>query len=262
MNSVARNMFKIISFLLPIILRRVEVKALGCESVSVSTYRKQTGVFSCKQVGMTLISLMIGIFISMLCILSSLTLYKSLISVATEAKIDSMHDGQLAGAMLTTQLEILSAGYKIDDAGLADVVTLYSADKNKLYWRYNNGAMQCRGLEESAETDGGVTYRVLSLVESTGAGCTEDGVLADMTWTGVSVLGRWPVVDGLANYMAGRNAMLDIRIGVSECTPFGTTEADNHLTVTLLAPSSSRLNRAVGGAMNEYQFCLMNTLNS
>ena len=42
--------------------------------------------------------MLIGLLISVLCILASLTLYKSLVRVAADTKVDSSYDGQLAAA--------------------------------------------------------------------------------------------------------------------------------------------------------------------
>ncbi len=211
------------------------------------------------QSGVSLISLMIGLFISMLCILSSLTLYKNLVHVSTDARLDTLHDGQLAGAFLTVQLEIQNAGYQIADAGLDDIVKQTNGDSLELFWRYNDGAFRCRGLIESKLIESGITYRVLTLVEAS-AGCDEASALSGMTWgTEVATLARWPVRTGLATYMTGRTSMLDIDIDDTKtCSPYGAVLTDTHVRVTISAPSSSRL-YTVTGAMTTFEYCLMNT---
>ena len=67
-----------------------------------------------RQAGTTLIGLMIGLLVSVVGILASLSLYKTLVAVATEAKIDAMHDGQLATTLLAIQLKVQNAGFGLD----------------------------------------------------------------------------------------------------------------------------------------------------
>lgn len=68
-----------------------------------------------KQHGMTLVSLMIGTVLSMLTILAMLALYKNLIQVAVEATQDASHDGGLASALLTAQMELAGAGFGLKE---------------------------------------------------------------------------------------------------------------------------------------------------
>jgi hypothetical protein len=211
------------------------------------------------QKGVSLISLMIGLLVSMVCILSSLTLYKNLVQVSAEAKIDTLHDGQLAGALLTLQLEIQNAGYQIANAGDTDVVRRVNGTSLELLWRYNDSGFRCRGLIESAVVDNGMTYRVLNLVEAV-AGCDGAVVLTTLDWSPVvASLGRWPVREGLATYMTGRTSMLDITIAPIACSPYGAVIPEDHLMVTISGPSSSRVNIGASGAMTTFKYCLMNT---
>lgn len=210
------------------------------------------------QAGVTLISLLIGLFISMLCILSSLTLYKSLIQVTVEAKSDTLHDGQLAAAFLTTQLEIQSAGFQIAEPDADDVVVRVNAGTLELLWRFNDGAFRCRGLKETQETIAGLDYRVLNLVEAT-AGCDGDAALVGMNWGEVATLGRWAIRGEFATYMAGRDSMLNVNIATVPCSPYGSVNATDHMVVTISAPSSSSIHGAVNGATTSFKYCLLNT---
>lgn len=225
--------------------------------MSINKSRRKT------QAGVSLIGLMIGLFISMLCILASLTLYKTLIHVSTEARVDTFHDGQLAAALLTTQLEIQSAGYGLDGTGTGDVVeTQASSGVLELLWRYydvDNSVYRCRGLNELSVDISGMTYRVLKLVR-VNSGCNENSALVDMTWVDVTRLGQWPVRENLAIYMSGRQSMLDVSITPAVvCSPYGAVKGSEHSLVTISAPSSSRINGGVSGAMTSFKYCLLGT---
>lgn len=214
------------------------------------------------QKGVTLISLLVGLFISMLCILGSLTLYRNLIQVATESKIDTLHDGQLSAAMLTMQLELQAAGYGIENAGVNDVVrrkTDGSTDTIELLWRFNDDTYQCRGLKEDAVTDAetGLIYRVLTLRQA--SDCSGTMALTSMNWDEQAVLAQWPVVAGLRSYIETNGTLLDFDIAAVSCSPFGAMEAQPHLRVQISAPSSAVLNGVPGAQFNRYDYCLPNT---
>lgn len=216
------------------------------------------------QKGVTLISLLVGLFISMLCILGSLTLYKNLIQVATESKIDTLHDGQLAAAMLTMQLELQSAGYGIENAGVNDVVKHRvsggTANTIELLWRFNDGTVQCRGLKEDAVTDSetGLVYRVLNL-RQVSSGCNTTTNLTSMTWENHAVLAQWPVVAGLKPYIDTHGTLLDFDVAPVACSPFGAMDQQPHLRAQISAPSSAVLNGVPDAQVTRYDFCLPNT---
>lgn len=64
------------------------------------------------QSGFNLISLMVGVSLSMISILAMLALYKNLIGVSVQSIQDSRQDGQIAAGLLTAQREMLNAGFR------------------------------------------------------------------------------------------------------------------------------------------------------
>jgi hypothetical protein len=223
-----------------------------------------------QQSGMSLISLLIGLLISVLCILGSLTLYKNLIHVATESKLDSGHDGQLASAMLMVQLEVQSAGYGIDGAGVEHIIEhVPTAGESQLLWRFTTDGgttFQCRGLYEKPEEQG--LYRNLSLIK-VDAGCNGAASLNTLTWNTanpVAVLGKWRVVDdgvvdiGLDDYIADYGTMFDFELTPTACNPYGANGAvtDNRILLTVTVPGSAYLQGAADMAATEYEYCLPN----
>lgn len=64
-----------------------------------------------RQLGVSLVGIMIGLLLSMIAILAALVLYRSLVHSSVESRVDSSLDGQMASAMLTLQLELQAAGF-------------------------------------------------------------------------------------------------------------------------------------------------------
>ena len=231
------------------------------KTIAPSQFRQQSG--------MSLISLLIGLLISVLCILGSLTLYKNLIHVATETKLDSNHDGQLASAMLVIQLEVQSAGYGIDGAGTEHIIEHVPATgERQLLWRFTTDGTnyQCRGLFEEAKDQG--LFRQLSLIK-VDAGCDASTALNTLTWdttSPIAVLGKWRVVDdevadiGLDDYIGDHDTMFDFELIDTACNPYGANGAvtDNRKLLTVSVPGSAFLQGAADMEATKYHYCLPN----
>lgn len=236
-----------------------------------------------RQQGLSLISLLIGLFISMLCILAGLTLYKNTLVLSTSSKIDAQHDGQIAAALLTLQLELQNAGYgaapadgphAVSDSlpmtfnGAAITVPL-------LAWRYSSNldtVFTCRGALEFPSTDitTGITYRNLALITlNTADGCTSNAALKPLGWLAASasdakttIIGRWPVFEELAVYLqtAPQRLFTFGALTAATCSPYGALiSTEQHLQVTITAPSGATLNGASGAVDHSGTFCLLNT---
>lgn len=209
-----------------------------------------------QQQGMSLISMLIGLMISILCILSSLTLYKNLVHVAADSKVATSYDSQLASAMYTIQMELQSAGYKIADAGASHLVKDDDGHTIAFYWRYYDGAnYQCRGFKEVDNAASDPAFRLLKLVK---ANCTATSVLDSLAWNDHAILAQWPLVEKLVTYKNG-DSLLDITAPAKvECSPYGALAPQKHWSVTITAPTSAMINGA-GGNANVFTFCLPNT---
>lgn len=223
------------------------------------------------QRGLSLIGLLIGLLISVLCILASLTLYKTLIRVATESTVDSRHDGQIATASLIIQMEVQTAGYGIANADGDDVIADAPTGQQRVLWRYSldqGATFECRGLQEYAVAANNENFRVLRVIKATN--CNGTAALTSFNWNNeVSVLGRWRVFDdgvanaGLDDYITANSTLFKFTVPLvaATCTPFGVQggTAQNHLRLEVTAPGSAHLQGAVGVAKNTYNFCLANT---
>lgn len=66
------------------------------------------------QRGFNLISLMIGMTLSLISILAMLALYKNMVGISVRSIQDAQQDGQVSAGFLTAQLEMRNAGFGMD----------------------------------------------------------------------------------------------------------------------------------------------------
>lgn len=102
-----------------------------------------------RQRGQSLISMMVGLVISLLTIAAMLVLYKNMIEASGNASRSALRDGQVASALLAAQIELQEAGFGIPaEDTLASRLTI-SAEGKQIAWRFKhelNQADQCAGL--------------------------------------------------------------------------------------------------------------------
>ena len=115
-----------------------------------------------RQRGYSLISMMVGLVISLLTIAAMLAVYRTVVEVSGRASSDSMRDGQVASGMLAAQVELHSAGYGVNElpelaAGVAaDAATIKQyaiavddTDKRNVTWRSAAGCARLEILSDS-----------------------------------------------------------------------------------------------------------------
>jgi hypothetical protein len=99
------------------------------------------------QRGHSLISMMVGLVISLLTIAAMLAIYKTSIGISSNASQTALRDGQVSAALLAAQIELQQAGYGIE-ADAAEILSI-SADGRQVVWRYRSeigGPSTCAGL--------------------------------------------------------------------------------------------------------------------
>lgn len=97
------------------------------------------------QRGTTVISLLVGMVISMLAILACLSMFHSLVVTSAEAKSDARQEGDLSLAVLRLETELQAAGFNMGrERGPAgrnlDFQTVTSTGRSDVAWRFNDGA--------------------------------------------------------------------------------------------------------------------------
>ena len=127
------------------------------------------------QRGYSLISMMVGLVISLLTIAAMLSVYTMMIDVSGKATGDSQRDGQVTSGLLSSQLELHSAGYGTGVSGVDGNVAV-SGDGRQVSWRYVlGGDGVCARLRIVPDGGGGAEMR---LIRVTGCG----GI--PTTWSG------------------------------------------------------------------------------
>lgn len=129
--------------------------------------------------GATMISLLVGMVVSMLAILASLSMFHDLVRTSAEAKTDARHEGDLSLAVLRLDQELLSAGFDMgraptDDKNLDFLVLPENAvavGTSQVAWRLKNAAQYiCKRARSRREGD----RYILELTEISDGLCTRD----------------------------------------------------------------------------------------
>lgn len=222
--------------------------------------------------GMSLISLMIGILISMIGILAGFTLYQNMVKVTLQTRTDAAQDGQLASAMLSLQLELQSAGFGIDKTvNPGPHLTLVAGPPQMLYWRYIETAVNpvCKGLgvNDVVNEEGETRRQVQLLSPENPASCTLDATLSGLA-------GGWKATAVLAEFRKSEEALdvksfpvITITEAAANCFPYGLGQAGNYRMVTISADGAVRRAAIDAGeaapaiAPSVYSFCIPNIPN-
>ena len=131
------------------------------------------------QRGYSLISMMVGLVISLLTIAAMLSVYTMMIEVSGKATADSQRDGQVASGLLSTQMELHSAGYGTGVSGV-DGNVVVNNDGRHVSWRYVvDGVGVCARLSVVPDGEGGAEMR---LARNNGCGAIPS------TWSGDEVV--------------------------------------------------------------------------
>ena len=205
-----------------------------------------------RQRGITLISLMTGLAISMVLVLATLMLFQRMVRATTAARIDAQADAQRTAAFLSAGIAAQEAGYGIDaaqagthlvvltnaalaDSALSGTPASLGATGNAVVWAENaTGARRCSALlAPSGSGQGGL--RKLGPVP-----CADAAAFSALAWTAL------PLSDAPA-------APVTITWREAACTPFGIAAGTGapKVLLTLTADNSN-------GVVLETTQCLAN----
>ena len=205
-----------------------------------------------RQRGITLISLMTGLAISMVLVLATLMLFQRMVRATTAARIDAQADAQRTAAFLSAGIAAQEAGYgidaaqagthlvvledaKLDGSALSGTPASLGATGNAVVWAENaTGARRCSALlAPSGSGQGGL--RKLGPVP-----CADAAAFSALAWTAL------PLSDAPA-------APVTITWREAACTPFGIAAGTGapKVLLTLTAANSN-------GVVLETSQCLVN----
>lgn len=208
-----------------------------------------------KQRGITLISLMIGTVLSMLTILAMLALYKNLIQVAVIASQDANHDGGLASALLTAQMELASAGFALNED--PDTLIHLPNSAAAILWRYKNldtAKVSCSGLLLRTHPAKKEHARTLTLLHK--ADCSIALNLLAVAESDTALKASWGTEPGAITNLAVLNPSTELTFteDSTTCTNYGITHGLEHRQITIKASNSS----SVDALETIYRVCLSN----
>lgn len=184
------------------------------------------------QSGTSLVGLMIGLLVSVVGILASLTLYKTLVGVVTEAKADALHDGQLATTLLAIQLKVQNAGFGLNN-NLDNILVVETASEKRLYWRYRiNNQVICEGLRRYTKTINGNDRIAIDYLEATGTTCTDVLALPTMLWAPITTV---------SVFSQNITTTVDFNIANQSCSPYGMDAPGDFKVLTLTGKGAATL---------------------
>lgn len=183
-----------------------------------------------RQVGATIVSIMIGLLISTVGILASLTLYKTLVGVASNAKADALHDGQIATTLLGIQLRVQNAGFGLAPSPNHIAVNEVLNEK-KLMWRYRvDGQLRCEGIKRYIKTVGGVNHLAIDFIEASNLVCSDVLDLQSLPWSSVSTL---------SVFRDDITSLVDFSVDTQNCSPYGMDVPGSYRVLTLTGKAAA-----------------------
>ncbi|MFT4020638.1 MAG: hypothetical protein QM666_03875 [Acinetobacter sp.] len=234
-----------------------------------------------QQKGMSIVSLMIGILISVICATAMLIVFRNVTQATVQAQKSLKRDAKLQNAMAAVQIPIQSAGFGYRPIRTSSNVTEftngnYLALKTNLsldgyasavayLWRYQepsddltSGTVYCQGVAYAEKSDGTKQLLILKVKNTTNDVCdaygsyddtsaSEDSntALKSLTWEKKSVLSTLP--DGVT---------LSFTIESVSCTPYGVGVVSAHPLVLITATTTEPVQKI------EYPVCVSNIAQS
>ncbi|MCJ8315320.1 MAG: prepilin-type N-terminal cleavage/methylation domain-containing protein [Saccharospirillaceae bacterium] len=193
------------------------------------------------QKGISLISMMVGMVISMLTISASFIVFQHTAQRANTMKIDMQLEGQMASVFLSIQLETHSAGYGITSANAGDNGEMFAQINggfSELYWRYYDGtAFQCRSFIETINDDGNLE---MQWREATNCNGTDN----------LTAISSWEVAEIAAQFNNRETSLItfDVTAGIN-CWPYQQGVEADHVQLTVESADNSE---------HKFQYCITN----
>lgn len=203
------------------------------------------------QKGFTLVELLVGLVIAMLCMIMMLMLFKQTTQIGISSSQDAEYDAQIQTGLLVSQKFIQNAGYGSGKA--LDIKTGTYAGNASLLWRLipNIGATpityQCQGIAEKVTQDGNAFMHRLVLIKKT---CN-----ATDTWE----TGTWQDDQVIVAFRSNKaDPVFSYTLTTGQCTPFGIDKsADKGLRQVTINARREHLNGSIKNTI-----CLNNILDS
>lgn len=188
--------------------------------------------------GVTLISLLVGLAISMLVILAALSLFQRMVKTTVSARLDAQSNAQRNASFVAAGFLLQSAGFGIEDAvwgthGMVLKDLVWDSDSQRLTGQ-DSAKGQGNGVVWSENTSGTPQCRVL-WAPAQGGGLRLLGPVACANVTAWSSL-AWGTPRSLDRVPQGAITLVQ---SAATCAPFGIGPATDQVRLTFSATSSS-----------------------
>ena len=202
-----------------------------------------------RQRGFTLIELMVGMVIALLCMGMMMMMFKQVSRVSLSSSADAQYDTEIQLGLMVAQKHLQNAGFGSGQAN--DIAKASFAGNEAIFWRFVpdlNAPTQyrCQGIGEEVSLDN--TRYVHRFFLLTKASCSGVGLVSDGTWEKDQVIVRIKKSDAQSIYK------YDLSNG--SCTPYGIDEitvAKRQLTIK----AARQYITGVAGSI-EHKLCLNN----
>ena len=212
------------------------------------------------QLGATLVSLLVGLVIAMLCIIAVLTAYKTIVKSGVDSRRASTHDTQLQSGLTSAQMFLQNAGFGLDGNNhvLSTTLEINSKNANTILWRFKEGSnIICQGLAD-IEGENNVNRRLVlveGFVDDSNTACNQIDNLSSFVWKVQSTLST------LEDYSTDQSNPIQVSF-VQEskaCIPFGATDSSEitqHPYITISVATSTQ--KIAGLEKVKVPVCLVN----
>ena len=212
------------------------------------------------QAGVTLISLLVGLVIAMLCVIALLSSYRVVVKSGVESRIATSHDTQLQRGLTTAQMFLQNAGFGLDGNNhvLSTTLEINSKNANTILWRFKEGSnIICQGLAD-IEGENNVNRRLVlveGFVDDSNTACNQIDNLSSFVWKVQSTLST------LEDYSTDQSNPIQVSF-VQEskaCIPFGATDSSEitqHPYITISVATSTQ--KIAGLEKVKVPVCLVN----
>jgi type II secretory pathway pseudopilin PulG len=195
------------------------------------------------QQGFTLVSLLVGLAISMLCLIALLALFRTVIHTSVDARKSSILDTKLQNSLTTIQVLTQNAGFGYPASlipNIVEVASITNVTTNKaILWRLDDDintttASICQGIT--------YTENALILLKSR---CSYDLPLATVS--------TWEKDSTLASFPTGTTITFELKDQI--CAPYGSAIITGTKVLNITASDST-------GTTIKFPVCLSNILST
>lgn len=201
--------------------------------------------------GFTLVELLVGLLIAMLCMIMMLTIFRQIVHISSESTQDAEYDTQIKTGMLVMERLIQNAGF---GSGLAsDIKIATYNNRPTVFWRYISDlnavpvAYECQAITEQIIQEN--KFEIHRLVLLRKAACGTTTALEE---------GDWEVYQPIASIRNQQNTpIFQYTLAEGACRPFGIDQTSIGVRHLTLSASRQHTVTGLGSQMNSI-ICLNN----